>query len=119
MSDLQNVTPIRNKRPKQQRSVELLQRIRRASEIEAPTEVPYLIKGWLAPRSLAVLHGAANVGKTFLALDIAHAVSRGVAWGGCRVQAAPVLTSRSKAVRVSTSALPPWTVRVSGFCPHP
>ncbi|WP_420344623.1 AAA family ATPase [Paenirhodobacter sp.] len=92
MSDpLQNVTQIRNKRPKQQRSVELLQRFRRASEIEAPTEVPYLIKGWLAPRSLAVLYGAANVGKTFLALDIAHAVSRGASWGGCRVQTAPVL----------------------------
>ncbi len=80
------VMPVHTRRPRRQRVTELLQRFRRASEIEVQRNVPYLIKGWLAPHSLAVLYGAANVGKTFLALDIAHAVSRGAAWNGCRVQ---------------------------------
>jgi hypothetical protein len=62
-----------------------------AGDIEAATDVAYLVKGWLAPRSLAVLYGPANVGKTFLALDLANAISRSDPWGGCKVRGAQVL----------------------------
>lgn len=87
-----NVTPfgaVQRRRTRQ--SEELFRRIRFAGDIEPVNDVPYLIKGWLAPRSLAVLYGPANVGKTFLALDIAHAISQGRSWAGCRVRPAPVL----------------------------
>lgn len=87
-----NVTPFGAVRRKQARQSEELRRLFRfAGDIEPADDVPYLIKGWLAPRSLAVLYGPANVGKTFLALDIAHALAQGRSWAGCRVRAAPVL----------------------------
>lgn len=87
-----NVTPIGEARKRRaSKSEELRHKIRFAGDIEARTDVPYLVKGWLAPKSLAVVYGPANVGKTFFAIDIAHAVSRGKPWGGCRVSAAQVL----------------------------
>lgn len=87
-----NVTPFAPVKPKRARqSEELRRRFRFAGDIEPVKKVPYLVKGWLAPGSLAVLYGAANVGKSFLALDLAHHVAQGRAWAGCRVTAAPVL----------------------------
>lgn len=52
---------------------------------------PYLIKGWFDKGMVSVLYGPSNVGKTFLALDIAHEISSGKPWGGCRVRKAPVM----------------------------
>lgn len=87
-----NVTafaPIKRKLGRQ--SEELRCRMRFAADIEPAQDVAYLVKGWIAPKSLAVLYGPANVGKTFLALDMAHAVARGQPWGGNRVRAAQVV----------------------------
>jgi len=87
-----NVTPISEARKRRAtRSDELRQKIRYAGDIVPPTDVDYLVKGWLAPKSLAVIYGPANVGKTFLALDIARAIAGDKPWGGCRVRAAQVL----------------------------
>lgn len=87
-----NVTPFGPvKRKRNRQSEELRRRVRFAGDIEPVNEVPYLIKGWLAPRSLAVVYGPANVGKTFLALDMADKVAKGQSWGGCKVRPAPVL----------------------------
>lgn len=87
-----NVTPFgAAQRKRARKSDELRRQMRYAGDIEPSNDVPYLIKGWLAPRSLAVLYGPANVGKTFLALDLAHALAKGRPWDGCRVRAAPVL----------------------------
>lgn len=87
-----NVTPFGAVKRKRARQSEELRRLFRfAGDIEPVNDVPYLIKGWLAPRSLAVLYGPANVGKTFLALDIAHALAQGRSWAGCRVRPTPVL----------------------------
>lgn len=62
-----------------------------AGEIKADLNRPYLIKGWFDKGMVSVLYGPSNVGKTFLALDIAHAVSSGKSWGECRVRQAPVM----------------------------
>jgi hypothetical protein len=87
-----NVTPLNPPNRKRPPLVEqMLSRITFAGDVEAPTDAPYLIKGWLSPDSLAVLYGPANVGKSFLALNMAHHLSRGDGWGGCRVKGAPVL----------------------------
>jgi hypothetical protein len=87
-----NVRSIKDARQRRRlRSEELRSAIRYAGDIQPSTEVHYLVKGWLAPASLAVLYGPANVGKTFLALDIAHHVAQGRPWAGCRVNPAPVL----------------------------
>lgn len=87
-----NVTPFGAVKRKRARQSEELRRLFRfAGDIAPVSDVPYLVKGWLAPRSLAVLYGPANVGKTFLALDLAHALAQGRSWAGCRVRPAPVL----------------------------
>lgn len=73
-----NVTPFGAAQRKRARQSDELRRLMHyAGDIEPSNDVPYLIKGWLAPRSLAVLYGPANVGKTFLALDLAHALAKG------------------------------------------
>lgn len=57
-------------------------------QIEPNLNQPYLIKGWLDLGSSSVLYGESNVGKTFLALDIALHVAAGLRWHGIRVAAA-------------------------------
>ena len=54
-------------------------------------DVPYLIKGYLSLGSVASIVGPSNVGKSFLALDMARSISRGEEWMGCRTKQAPVL----------------------------
>jgi hypothetical protein len=44
----------------------------------------WLVKGVLPAADLAVLYGASGSGKTFVALDMAIAIARGVPWRGCR-----------------------------------
>ena len=50
-----------------------------------------LVKGLLDQSALSVLYGESNVGKTFMAMDIAFAISRGRPWGGMRTTQMPVL----------------------------
>lgn len=51
----------------------------------------WLIKGLLPRADLIVLYGASGSGKTFVALDIAASIARGVAWRGMRTKKARVL----------------------------
>ena len=62
-----------------------------ARSIEPKLDVDYLIKGWLLRGQISVLFGKPNVGKTFLGLSIADAVSKGADWCGCRTRKAPAL----------------------------
>lgn len=75
-------------RPKAQA---ILDRMENALHIGAEMNLPYVIKGWLHQGTLSVLYGPSNVGKTFLALDIAQHVQNGDAWGRCRVTKGNVL----------------------------
>jgi hypothetical protein len=45
----------------------------------------YLVKGWLDRGALSVVYSESNVGKTFLALDLALHIAAGVDWHGHRV----------------------------------
>lgn len=49
------------------------------------------IKNVLPDRGLAVLFGASGSGKTFIAIDMAYAIARGVAWRGNRTAKGRVL----------------------------
>lgn len=50
-----------------------------------------LIKGLLDQGAMTVLYGESNAGKTFVAMDIAYAIAKGVAWSGMRTTQFPVL----------------------------
>jgi len=74
----------------------ILKRIALAGEIAPVIDRDYVVKGWLDAGAVSVLYGAANVGKSFLAIDIAHAVASaegrdGYLWAGARVRGGPVL----------------------------
>lgn len=50
-----------------------------------------LIKGVLDQGAMSVLYAESNAGKTFVALDMAYHVARGLEWAGRRTAALPVL----------------------------
>lgn len=54
----------------------------------APT---YLVEDLLIDRSAVALVGSANVGKTFIGLDLAFAIASGALWHGFEVQRGPVV----------------------------
>lgn len=51
----------------------------------------YLIKGVLPDSGFGVIYGDSQAGKTFVTLDMAMAIGRGVEWRDCRVRRAGVL----------------------------
>ena len=59
--------------------------------MEPVLDRPYLVKNWLDRGGLSVVFGPSNVGKSFFALDLAHHVAKGRAWGGRRVRPGRVL----------------------------
>lgn len=69
----------------------LLEAASPAADLRPALDRPYLVKGWLDRATLSVVYGPSNVGKSFLALDWAHHVSKGRAWGGRRVVRSRVL----------------------------
>lgn len=75
-------------RPKAQA---LFERIENAGFIKPELDVPYVVKHWLHAGTLSVLFGPPNVGKTFLALDLAQKVQAGLPWAKCRTRKTNVL----------------------------
>lgn len=65
--------------------------ITRATEITLPTAQPYRIKSVIHDGDLSVMYGQSGCGKTFKALDFAHAIATGRSVLDRRVRAAPVL----------------------------
>lgn len=63
------------------------------------TSQPYLIKGLLDQGAMSVIYGESNTGKTFLAMDIAHAVASGRDWMGRRTVGGGVLYIAAEAGR--------------------
>ncbi len=92
MKDFGNVSPFRSDpnslKPK---AKALLAAAIWSAEFEPSLNRDYLIKGWLDKGTLAVIFGPSNVGKSFLALDIAHHISKGLSWGERRVNKGNVL----------------------------
>jgi AAA domain-containing protein len=93
MSDgFENVMPMRSEpvklRPKAQA---FLEGLNWAGEAKPNLDCDYLVKGWLDRGSLSVVYGPSNVGKSFLAVDLAHHITKGISWGGRRVRQGNVL----------------------------
>lgn len=87
-----NVSQLRGDPSKlRQRAREFLGHLRFGQDVEAQLDRPYQVKGWIDRGGLSVLYGPSNTGKSFLALDLAHHVAKGLPWGGHRVTAGRVL----------------------------
>ena len=88
-----NVTPLRRRESRglRPRAQHLLESIQQAAEMRPAIDRDYLVKGWLDRGGTSILFGQSNTGKTFLALDLAHAISKGRTWGGRRVRKGRVL----------------------------
>jgi hypothetical protein len=73
------------------RAKALLDHIEWASNLSPAIDRDYLVKGWLDRGCTSILYGQSNTGKTFLAVDLAHAISKGLTWGGRKVRRGRVL----------------------------
>jgi hypothetical protein len=51
----------------------------------------WIIKGFLPQAEIGMLYGPSGVGKTFVALDVAMAVARGIDWVGRKTKQGPVV----------------------------
>ena len=69
----------------------ILHNMLHAGDVKPLLSRKYLIKGWLDTSSVSVVYGPSNVGKSFLALNIAHHVSKGLEWGNRRVKKGRVI----------------------------
>jgi hypothetical protein len=67
------------------RAGELAAKLEPLSLIRPVITGKYLVKGWIDQGALSVVFGESNVGKTFLALDIAMHVAAGMDWHGARI----------------------------------
>ncbi len=57
----------------------------RPSELRDRPAARWRVQGWIPERGTGVLFGDSNVGKSFVALDLALSIARGVDWHGHRV----------------------------------
>lgn len=73
------------------RATALQAAIMAAPGIAARMDQAYLVKGWLLAGQVSMIVGPSNVGKSFLALDIAHHVALGKDWHGRKVDGGEVL----------------------------
>lgn len=65
--------------------------LRPLDRIRADLSARYVVKHWLDAGTFSVVYGEPNVGKTFLALDIAFHVAAGTPWHGSRVRGGSVV----------------------------
>lgn len=73
------------------RAQALLDAATHAGEFQPHLVRPYVVKGWLDQSAISVIYGPSNVGKSFLALDIAYHVAKELTWHGARVTGGNVL----------------------------
>jgi len=79
-----------------------------ASEFASAKPPPYLIKGVLPKAELGVIFGESTVGKSFIALDMACSITRGVLWRERRVR-------QGRAVYVCAEGADGFRVRMSAY----
>ena len=63
----------------------------RAGSIKPKLAGNWLIKGLIPKTGLGAIYGPSGDGKTFVALDLAMAIARGVPWRGRKAERAAVL----------------------------
>lgn len=73
------------------RAARLVDSISFAHDLRPVLDHEYTVKGWLNRDSVSVVFGEANVGKSFWAVDLAHAVHQGHTWAGRKTTPGPVL----------------------------
>lgn len=71
----------------------------------------YLIKGLLPKAALGVLYGESGSGKSFLALDMAFAIARGIPWRGLR-------TKQHKVVYLAAEGASGFRNRLAAYALH-
>ncbi len=69
----------------------LLGHAKLAGEIQVDLDRKYLVKGWFDKGALIAIFAPPNTGKSFLMLNVAHHVAKGLEWGGRRVRRGRVL----------------------------
>ena len=65
--------------------------MRQAADEALTSSTLPLVKGLLDQSALSVMYGQSNVGKTFVAMDVAFHVAAGMAWGGLKVSRGAVV----------------------------
>ncbi len=76
---------------KQSLETKLLDSVFTPSQAQPILSAAYLIKGWLGAGQMSVMYGPSNVGKSFVALDMAWHIASGEMWHGFRCHGGPVL----------------------------
>lgn len=80
-------------------------------EFSAQLSSAYLIKGLLPMAALGVLYGESGSGKSFLALDMAFAIARGISWRGLR-------TKQHKVVYLAAEGASGFKNRLAAYALH-
>jgi len=88
-ADARNVERLPTRLP--DRAARLVQSVEFAHELRPVLDHEYIVKSWFTRNSVSVVYGDANVGKSFWAIDVGHAVHQGHTWSGCRTSPGPVL----------------------------
>jgi len=76
---------------KQSLETKLLDTVFTPGQAQPILSAAYLIKGWLGAGQMSVMYGPSNVGKSFVALDMAWHIASGKMWHGFRCHGGPVL----------------------------
>ncbi len=80
-------------------------------EFSVQLSFAYLIKGLLPKAALGVLYGESGSGKSFLALDMAFAIARGIPWRGLR-------TKQHKVVYLAAEGASGFRNRLAAYALH-
>jgi hypothetical protein len=72
-------------------SVQSRYKLLNATNLKQRPYLPWLVKGVLPAKGLAVIYGPSGSGKSFLSLDLAASIAEGKSWFGRRVNSAPVV----------------------------
>lgn len=79
------------------------------AEFLARPRPTWLVKGLIPKADLGVVYGASGAGKSFIVLDIAMAIARGIPWRGLRVK-------QGKVVYICAEGVGGFRNRVEAYC---
>ena len=88
-----------------------LYRCWKVSELAGQPLPTYVIDGWVPAGEVALMSGKEGSGKSFLALDMAMSVARGIPWAGAAVK-------QGKVIYITAEDAKRFTPRVYAYCAH-